>query len=90
MKSKQQIEGLIKVMKYNCCLNRKLNRFVTDEVMEKSFMATIKTLLWVIEDKNGSDIPEHYERGEGHSVDVAKIPDFIIESYEREIEKSDE
>ena len=85
MKTKKQIEGLIKVMKYNCCLSRKM-LWATPE-LEKGFMDIIKTLLWVIEDKNGSDIPEHYERGEGHSVEIANIPDYMIEAYELEIER---
>ena len=83
MKTRRQIEGVIKSYKYNLLQTRELYGHHSER--EDFFKGGIKMLLWVLKEDGGLKIPEHYEEGMAHSVrdrlddDVADITDEIIE-----------
>ena len=83
MKTRKQIEGVIKSYKYNLIQTRKLYGHYSER--EDFFKGGIKMLLWVLKEDGGLKIPEHYEEGAAHSVrdesvnDVAFLTDEIVE-----------
>ena len=83
MKTRKQIEGVIKSYKYNLIQTRKLYGHHSER--EDFFKGGVKMLLWVLKEDGGLKIPEHYEEGMAHSirarfdVDVGHLTDEIIE-----------
>ena len=83
MKTRKQIEGVIKSYKYNLLQTRELYGHNSERA--DFFKNGIKMLLWVLKEDGALKIPKHYEEGMAHSIrarfddDVANLTDEIIE-----------
>jgi|TARA_Y100000310_G_C20584050_1_gene764502 hypothetical protein len=67
MRTKKDIQGVIRSYTANAVSVTKIGGFNSNNHME-TYLAMIKILLWVIEEKGGYDVPEHYLEGDPHCL----------------------
>tara|TARA_Y100000034_G_scaffold73002_1_gene87956 strand:- start:45 stop:344 length:300 start_codon:yes stop_codon:yes gene_type:complete len=87
MRTKKEVEGVIRSYTANIAAIRKLGGLGSEE-HEGSYMVMIRILLWVIGGKGQFKVQDHYIDGQPHCLSFGKIdPEDRYSVVEKDIER---